>query len=552
MPEGGLLRIGGSYEVMRASFAWPQCPRFNITAAACTTWARTVPGRVALRALRPDGGVRDFTYGQLERASSRFGEALKAHGIGRGDRVAILLPQTPEAAITHLAVYRIGAVVVPLFTLFGAEGLAFRLKQSGASAAVTDAAHLPKLLALRDACPDLGPVFCTDAREAGVLGFWQELGRSAEGPPPLATSAADPALIAYTSGTTGPPKGVLHAHRVLLGHLPGIEMAHEGLGLPGDCLWTPADWAWLGGLTNLLLPGLARGVTVVAHRMAKFDPDRAAALMRDLGVRNVFLPPTALKLMRQHGAAAAMPKLRSVTCAGEALGAEMLDWGERVFGRTINEFYGQTECNAVVSNCAAVMPARPGSTGRAVPGHEVAVIDGDGRPLPPGMAGEIAIRRPDPVMFLRYWRRPEATAERFLGDWLRTGDEGTMDEQGYLFFGARSDDVITSSGYRIGPAEIEDCLAGDPAVAMAAVVGVRDPIRTQAVRAFVVTVPGAGREGLADALVTRVRTRLSPHMAPREIVFVESLPMTATGKIQRRELRTAAEAAESLPKPPPV
>jgi acetyl-CoA synthetase len=540
MPGRSPLPPGTGWDELRAGFAWPRPATFNIAEACCDAWAQAAPDRVALRYLRPDGEVRDYSYAQLARASGRFGEALRAHGIGRGDRVAVLLPQTPEALLTHLAAYRIGAVVVPLFTLFGEDGLAFRLADSGAKALVTDAANLPKVLAVRQRCPALTEVFSIDAREAGVHGFWQELGKAADGGPALATTPDDPAFIAYTSGTTGPPKGALHGHRVLIGHLPGIGLAHEGLGAAGDCLWTPADWAWMGGLTNVLLPGLYHGVPVVAHRMAKFDPERAVALMASMGVRNAFMPPTALKLMRQAGVAT-VPGLRTVASAGEALGAEMLDWGRGVFGRSINEFYGQTECNAVIGNSAAAMAVRPGSAGRAVPGHDVAIIDGDGREVPRGTTGEIAVGRPDPVMFLGYWGQPEKTAEKFVGDWLRTGDEGAMDAEGYVFFSARSDDVITSSGYRIGPSEIEDCLAGHAAVAMAAVVGVPDPIRTEAVKAFVVLRPGATADGLAEALIARVRERVSPHLAPREVTFVDSLPMTATGKIQRRLLREASD-----------
>jgi acetyl-CoA synthetase len=536
MPGRSLLPAGPGWDDLRAQFAWPRPTRFNIAEACCDVWARAEPERLALRYLRPDGEVRDYSYAQLARASGRFGEALKGHGVRQGDRVAVLLPQTPEALLTHLACYRIGAVVVPLFTLFGEDGLAFRLADSGAKALVTDAASLPKVLAVRERCPALTEVFSIDAREAGVHGFWQELGKAGEGGAIAATGPDDPAFIAYTSGTTGPPKGALHGHRVLIGHLPGIGLAHEGLGQKGDCLWTPADWAWMGGLTNVLLPGLFFGVPVVAHRMAKFDPERAVALMGAVGVRNAFFPPTALKLMRQAGVGAA-PGLRTVASAGEALGAEMLEWGRGVFGREINEFYGQTECNAVIGNCAALLAVRPGSAGRAVPGHVVAMIDGEGREVARGAVGEIAVRRPDPAMFLGYWGREDANALKFLGEWMRTGDEGMMDEEGYVFFSARVDDVITSSGYRIGPSEIEDCLSGHPAVAMAAVVGVPDPIRTEAVRAYVVMKAGACEDGLASALIARVRERVSPHVAPRDVVFVETLPMTATGKIQRRLLR---------------
>lgn len=533
---GPLLRPGGDWDGLRAHFRWPRPQRFNIASAACDRWARVEPDRLALRHLRPDGEVRDWSYGQLARAARRLANALMGHGVGRGDRVAVLLPQTPEALLTHLAAYRLGAVVVPLFTLFGTDGLAFRLGDSGARALVTDAANLPKVLAIRDRLPALATIFSVDAREAGVHGLWQELGKAADAHKPVPTGPDDPAFLSYTSGTTGPPKGALHGHRVLMGHLPGVELMHDFLGQPGDCLWTPADWAWMGGLCNVLLPSLALGVPVVAHRMARFDPQRAAGLMRDLGVRNAFLPPTALKLMRQEGVRA-VPGLRSVASAGEALGAELLDWGREAFGLWVNEAYGQTECNLVLANAASVMPVRPGSAGRAVPGHVVAILGPEGAVLGPGETGEIAVRRPDPVMFLGYWNAPEKTVEKFAGDWLRTGDEAAMDAGGYVFFFARSDDVITSSGYRIGPSEIEDCLTGHPDVAMAAVVGVPDPIRTEAVKAFVVLRRGAVEAGLAQALIERVRARVSPHLAPREVVFVDRLPMTATGKIQRRDLR---------------
>ncbi len=537
-----LITQGQDWEAMRRAFRWPRPRRINIAAMCCSRWARADPDRRALTYLRPDGETRDYSYIQLERASSRFANALAAHGIARGDRVAILLPQTPETAIAHLACYRMGAVAVPMTVLFGEDALAWRLGNSGARAVVTDGGNLAKLAALRNRLPGLEHVFSIDAREGGVHGFWQELGKASDHFPPVPTGPQDPAFISYTSGTTGPAKGALHGHKVLLGHLPGVELHHDFLPQPGDVLWTPADWAWMGGLTNVLLPGLAYGVPVVAHRMARFDPERAFDLMARLGVRNSFLPPTALKLMRQVQSRPIKARLRSLASGGEALGAGLLDWGRSVFGTTINEFYGQTECNLVLSNCHRVMAPKPGSTGKPVPGHRVAVIDGEGRVLRTGETGEIAVARPDPVMFLGYWDNPEKTAEKFTGRWMRTGDEGVMDEDGYFHFSARADDVITSSGYRIGPSEIEDCLVAHPDVAMAGVVGVPDPVRTEAVRAFVVLRPearsGAAETGLAEALIAHVRQRLSPHVAPRDVVFVETLPLTTTGKIMRRELRT--------------
>lgn len=535
LPERTILRPG-PWADMRAAFRWPRPARLNIAEMACDRWARAEPGRRALTLLRPDGETRHYSYAELSRTASRFANVLKAHGVTRGDRVGVLLPQTPETVITHLAAYRIGAIAVPLFTLFGEDGLSFRLFDSGARALVTDRANLPKIQAIRDQLPMLADVFTVDGTDKGTHAFWQELGRAADACPVADTGPDDPALLCYTSGTTGPPKGALHGHRVLLGHLPGVETHHDFLPQAGDCLWTPADWAWMGGLMNVLLPGLALGVPVIAHRMARFDPEHAYWLMEALEVRNTFLPPTALKLMRE-APPTSPPKLRSVASGGEALGAEMFAWGRETFGLTINEFYGQTECNLVLGNAATVMTPKPGSTGRAVPGHEVAVIGPEGEVLAAGETGEIAVRRPDPAMFLEYWGRPDKTAEKFAGDWMRTGDTAMMDEEGYVFFSARTDDVITSSGYRIGPTEIEECLTGHPDVVMAAAIGVPDPIRTEAVKAFVVLRAGADTEGLEAALIERVRQRISPHLAPREVVVVESLPMTATGKILRRALK---------------
>ena len=535
-PGWPLPRVEGGWDALRAAFEWPRLRRFNIAEVCCDAWARSDPDRLALRHLQLDGVVRDYRVGELARASRRLANVLAAHGVARGDRVAVLLPQSPEALLTHLAAYRLGAVVVPLFTLFGEDGLRFRLGDSGAKALVTDQPNLEKIAAIRADLPALDLVLSIDGRGPGALDFWRMLGWAAESHASAPTGPDDPAFLSYTSGTTGPPKGALHGHRALLGHLPGVALAHEFLGQPGDRIWTPADWAWMGGLTNVLLPALFYGVTVISHRMPKFDPEAAAALMARLGARNAFFPPTALRLMRQEGVDR-VPGLRTVTSAGEALGASLLDWGREAFGLTINEFYGQTECNAVLGNCAALCEVRPGSAGRAVPGHRVAILSETGEPLPPGAIGEIAVAAPDPVMFLGYWNNPEKTAEKFRNGWLLTGDEGMADDEGYVFFHSRTDDVITSSGYRIGPGEIEDCLAGHPDVALAAVVGVPDPIRTEVVKAFVVPKPGARLAGLEAALIGRVRARLSPHVAPRAVEFVETLPLTATGKIRRADLR---------------
>jgi acetyl-CoA synthetase len=286
-------------------------------------------------------------------------------------------------------------------------------------------------------------------------------------------------LIIYTSGTTGQPKGALHAHRVLLGHLPGVEMSHDFLPQPGDRIWTPADWAWIGGLLDVLLPALHHGVPVVSKRFTKFTAEAAFGLIRRYEIRNAFLPPTALKIMRAatDPAQGRQVEMRSVASGGETLGAELLDWGRKVLGVTINEFYGQTECNMIVSSCGAIMDAVPGVMGQPVPGHELEVIDASGQPAPQGETGMIAVKRPDPVMFLGYWQNEDATRAKFIGDWLVTGDQGQREPDGRIRFVGRDDDVINSAGYRIGPGEIEDCLMRHPAVEMAAVVGKPDEQR---------------------------------------------------------------------------
>ncbi|MEM9010835.1 MAG: AMP-binding protein [Pseudomonadota bacterium] len=538
-PVERVLPDAPSWEAMRAAFRWPTPEHYNIVEEACDRWARADPARLALTDVAADGRAREWAYGDLARSSARLAQALAAHGLSIGDRCAVLLPQSAEVVLTHFACYRLGAIVVPLFTLFGAEALRYRLADAGVRVVVTDAENLAKIAEVRPDLPMLETVFSVDGPGPEALGFWQELERGRDALAARATHPDDPAFLSYTSGTTGPPKGALHAHRVLLGHLPGVESHHDGFPQPGDRMWTPADWAWMGGLANIMLPALTYGVPLVAHRMGKFDPERAFDLIARLGIRNAFLPPTALKLMRQSGARPRGASLRSVGSGGEALGAGLLEWGEEVLGLTINEFYGQTECNLVLGNWSGRLPVRPGATGKPVPGHDVAVVDAEGTPVPDGEEGEIAVRAPDPAMFLRYWNLPEKTAEKFAGPWMRTGDLGRRDADGYFHFAARSDDVITSSGYRIGPVEIEDCLTGHPDVAMAAVVGLPDPVRTEAIAAFVVPRPGADHGALPELLTSHVRARLSPHLAPRSVTLVEALPMTATGKIMRRALKDA-------------
>ncbi|UWP93780.1 AMP-binding protein [Aliiroseovarius crassostreae] len=522
---------------MRAAFRWDIPDYFNIAERCCDSWADIDPTRVALSHVAQDGQVQDWTYGQLSALSDRFANVLRASGVQKGDRVAVLLGQGPDVLISHFAAYKIGAVILPLFTLFGADALAYRLSDSGAKVVVTDRANLAKITEIRAGLPGLEQVFLVDGAGGDVLDFHAEITKASPLTEREHTLAEDPALMIYTSGTTGPPKGVLHAHRFLLGHLPCVETFNPDFPQPGDKGWTPADWAWIGGLMDLAIPFLYFGVPIVSHRMRKFDAGVAYRMIADHKIRNLFLPPTALKLMRQSEAPPDGVHIRSIGTGGESLGGELLGWARDVLGVELNEFYGQTECNLVISSVAGAMQVKPGAMGQAIPGHEVTVLDASGRECAPGEMGEIAVRAPDPVMFLRYWNLPEKTEQKFTGAWMRTGDLATRDGEGYFTFASRDDDVITSAGYRIGPSEIENCLMAHPDVVMAAVVGVPDPLRTEVVKAVIVLRDGVDPAGKDDELVDLVKARISPHVAPRLVEFVTNLPMTATGKIMRRELR---------------
>ena len=536
-----MLPSGSSYEEIQHRFRWRVPARYNIGVDVADRQAELHGDRLALVFLDEQHIERRLSFREVRALANRFANVLRARGLQPGDRIAVLLPQTPETAVAHVAAFKAGLISVPLFTLFGEDALEFRLADSGAKALITDAIGLAKLEAIRARLPALQRVFVTGGGAGPAsLAFEAELAQAKDSFTAVDTAADDPAIIIYTSGTTGNPKGALHAHRVLLGHLPGVEMPHEHFPQAGDLFWTPADWAWIGGLFDVLLPAWHHGVPVLAYRARKFDPEEALDLMAKQGVRNTFMPPTALKLVRQASGGKARTGLnpRTVASGGETLGDELLEWGRATFGVTINEFYGQTECNLVVGNNSALFPVRLGSMGRAIPGHELRVVDEAGTPMPTGAPGQIAVRRPDPVMFLGYWNNPSATREKFAGEFLLTGDMGRLDAEGHFWFLGRSDDVITSAGYRIGPGEIENCLVKHPAVAMAAAVGVPDALRTEIVKAFVILKPGrdAG-PGLAREIQDFVKLRLAAHEYPRQIEFVDSLPMTATGKIMRRELR---------------
>ncbi len=524
------MTADAGYAEWLASFRWRVPKAFNLATAILD---RQPPDRLALIDARDDAPTRRFTFGELDIWSNRFANVLFERGIVPQDRVAILMPPRAEVAVAHFAIGKTGTIALPLFAGYGVEALRFRLKDASARLVIADREGSERARALQADLPELEHVIDVDsAAHAG------EIERAEPWCAHEPTHAEDPALILYTSGTTGAPRGAVHAQRVLLGHLPGVEMAHHPFPQAGDRFWTPVDWAWIGGLLDVVLPSLFHGVPIVAGPGGTFDSDRVAAFLAEHEIKNVFAPPTPLRLMRSAGPDLGGVALRTIACGGEPLGEDVVAWVKQAFGCAINEVYGQTEANLLVAGMATSFPRAPGAIGRAVPGHTIAIVDPQGHVLPWNEPGLIAVHRPDPVIFLGYWNQPEATQARFLGDWLVTGDVGRMDPDGYVTFIGRDDDLMTAGGHRIGPAELEAVLGAHPDVAQVAVVGVPEADRGEAVVACVVLREGAeGTDALVRALQTRASDALGRHAVPRDVVFRQSLPLTATGSVLRRDLR---------------
>ncbi len=535
--QGGPLISPDSrdFDQVCADFHWRLPTHFNIAESVCDRH-QNLADRIAMFYENELGESAQYTFGQLATTSNQLANALTGLGIKEGDRVAIVLPQRLETGLSHLALYKLKAIAVPLSGLFGSDALSYRLRDSGAKLLITDAKHRELIESIKPELPDLTTVLDVDATQ----GFWGAIENASELYTLPHTPPDTPALLIYTSGTTGPAKGATVAHRCFYGNLTGFELSHNFYGQQDDLFWTPADWAWTGGLVDALLPSWYYGKPILAYEGGKFDPEKTCYLLDKYQVRNGFVPPTALKMLRQVEGIDTHYNInfRSIMSAGEALGAELYHWGQESLSVKINEMWGQTEFNYIAGNSSAIMEPRPGSIGKAYPGHKVEVIDNAGNVLAPGETGELAAHTDDPVMFLGYWKKPEATAENIINGWWLTGDSGYKDEDGYIWFVGRNDDVISSAGHRIGPGEIEDVLMSHPAVMQAAVIGKPDELRGEIVKAFVITQSHIEQnENLIHTLQQHVKNRLAAHEYPREIEFIDELPMTTTGKVRRVELR---------------
>ena len=578
------------YQALHQGFGWQVPEHFNIAEVCCRRWAKNSNASKKIAIYEDGTGVqaRFYSYAEMAQEANRLSTVLQGLGVGSGDRVAIVMPQRFETALTYMAVLQMGAVAMPLSILFGPEALAFRLQDSGACVAIVDESAVVNLLEVREACPQLRHVLgLGEAADIAELDGNQLM----QAEPPefeLAhTRAEDPAILIYTSGTTGNPKGALLPHQALIGNLTGFICSQNWFGFDPEgrqsnareiatglpepvrksVFWSPADWAWTGGLMDALLPTLYFGRPIVAFN-GRFSPEMAFELMQSYGVTHTFLFPTALKAMMK---AYPSPRnhfkleLQAIMSAGEAVGDAVFEYCQKQLGVCVNEMFGQTEINYIVGNCAIFWPAKPGSMGKGYPGHRVAVIDEAGQECAVGVPGDVALHRfdvhgkPDPIFFLGYWKNPTATRAKFTSaqgtdDWCRTGDLATRDADGYLWYQGRADDVFKAAGYRIGPGEIENCLVKHPAVANAAVVPKPDAQRGAVVKAYVVLSPDFDAQNKGSAtqradfekyltaqLQAHVKGKLAPYEYPKEIEFVSALPMTTTGKVQRRVLRLQEE-----------
>lgn len=552
--------MSDQYSELYPTYQWFVPSQFNIAQACVHRWAENpLEGRRIAIFHENELGQREvWTYSRLSETANQLANGLIKMGVQSGDRVALVMSQRPEAVAAYMAIFSVGAVALPLSPLFGVDGLALRLRDAEARVAIADATAGPDLLVAQLQCPALTQVIALGFEHETIIPWRTLLARQTTVFKTFATKAGSPALLLYTSGATGAPKGAVLAHSALIGNLPGFVASQNWFPQKGDVFWSPADWTWTGGLMDALLPTLYFGHSIVGT-LGQFSATRSLEIMERYRITNAFLSPAALKLIMQE---IPSPReryqlvLRAIMTSGESLGPSLFEWCQNAVGVTPNEMFGQMEMNYLVGNSHKKWPAKPGSIGRPYPGHQVAVLDPHGQPCPAGTIGEIALNRcdmhghPDPVLFLGYWRNDAATENKFVGDWCRTGDLASIDKDGYYWYAGRSDDMFKSSGYRIGPSEIEDCLLSHSAVSNAAVVPKPDSTRGALVKAYVVlSNSGLARnaQDLQKELQDHVKNRLAAYQTPREIEFVDSLPLTTTGKIRRHVLRAREQQRSAIP-----
>lgn len=516
-------------------------PRYNIARATVEQHARTQPDQTALIFEAADGTLSTWSFAELDRDASRLARALRKLGIKRGDRVALHAGMRPETGIAHMAIYKLGAVAVTLSQLYGPDTLAHILNHAEASAIITQDTAWSRFRERTGEFATLRHRIVIGKAEGDEIAYEGLVVSGPDAFPAVDTAAEEMALLMYTSGSTGLPKGIMHAHRILEAYVPSLSLVYNlDRDDPSSVFWSPADWAWVGGLLDMLLIAwrFGRAVVTSEHR---FEADWAFEFMARRGVTHSFMTPTALKRLAQVPA----PRdrwpdlqLRVVCTGGEALPGAVLDWAAKDFGIVCNEFYGLTEVNHLIGCCQSLYPSQPGSMGIAYPGHATTIVDAEGTPLPDGEEGEVVAGADDVTRFLGYWKDPERSKALEFGPWLRTGDMAVRDADGYFWYRGRTDDLIKSAGYRIGPAEVEDCLVRHDAVAEAAVIASPDADRGSIVKAFVRLANGRKpSDTLTAELQAHVKENLAAYKYPREIEYVDAFELTSSGKISRKTLR---------------
>jgi acetyl-CoA synthetase len=515
---------------MRSSFRWQVPRRYNI---AGDVLDKHEPSRPAMYWEDWEGNERTLTFGDMQALTNRTANALRAYGVGEGDRVAVMLPPLPETAAAFLATYKLGGVLLSLSILYGDDSIVHRLQDCSAKVIVTDAANRERVDRLRDDLPQLEHVLVVDEE------FGRAVAQASDRCETLDTAADQAAQIYYTSGTTGLAKGIVHAHRYLIAHNE-FELVHDVR--DDEVFHSTGEWAWIAGIIPGILGPWRFGAPIaVFARKGGYDPRQTLYVLEKYRVKNLFATPTALRAMAALGEISdRYPgiSLRLACAAGEPLNPEVISWFTRQFEIPVMDFYGLSESYPLCSNYPT-MEIRPGSMGKPTPGWQVALLDDDEQPVAPGETGEICLRaRTNPHYPLGYWNRAEDSRCVFGGDWFHTRDVARQDDDGYVWYEGRNDDVIISAGYRIGPFEVESALVAHPQVVEAAAVASPDHMRGHIVKAFVRVLPDTEpTDELAHEIQLFVREHLSAYAYPRAIEFVDDLPKTLTGKIRRIELR---------------
>jgi acetyl-CoA synthetase len=530
------------YEQAYSEFEWNLPETFNIAEAVCGQWAMAPDGkrRVALFYEREDGTRETYTFWQVQRTANRVANALESLGVERGDRVGIILPQRPETLFANLGVLQMGATAVPLSVLYGTDGLRYRLDHSDTTVAIVDEKRAETLSELEPKLDDLETVVTLGDIDAldDISGHrWEETVASASPEyDTVATGIDESAYIIYTSGTTGTPKGAHHAHRKLIGYVPGWQILNDFPG-EGAVHFTPAGWSWVGGLFAVVFSAWFHGQPVVGYG-GQFDPADTYELLETYGVTNPLLTSTMIRMMMEEDHEAYDLDVDVVASGGEKVAPDLHEYVREEWGATLNEIYGMTECNFVVVTNDEFVGRNWEASGRPVPGHRVKVIDDEtGEVLDDGEIGHIAVERPDPSMLLEYWNEPERTHETFVGDWMKTGDAGSRDADGFIHYQGRADDVIITSGYRVSPLEVEEVIREHESITDAVVVGVDHETRGTVIKSFLKPAAGvSGSSELADEVKALVRDREAAYKYPREVEFVSEFPTTVSGKIQRHKL----------------